>query len=199
MLPRWRCCWPARLMPSNRSRRHRRPCRRARRHVPDHWYRCPTRSARRCRRSSPSRTARSGSRAEVAGGVEGDRRQGGRAGHRGAARPAPATRCRGAADHDRWGEGVPRHAQGIPPRNRDRVLVHVHGGDYVLAPGEAGTERGDRAGGFGGFKVIWSITACRRNSLSGRAGRRDGGVPRGAEDDAGEECGRYSAPPPAAA
>ena len=42
----------------------------------------------------------------------------------------------------------------IPPRNRDRVLVHVHGGYYVLAPGEAGTREAILLAGFGGFKVI---------------------------------------------
>ncbi len=42
----------------------------------------------------------------------------------------------------------------IPPANRDRVLVHVHGGYYVLAPGEAGTREAILLAGFGGFKVI---------------------------------------------
>jgi epsilon-lactone hydrolase len=42
----------------------------------------------------------------------------------------------------------------IPPANRDRVLVHVHGGYYVLAPGEAGTREAVLLAGFGGFKVI---------------------------------------------
>jgi epsilon-lactone hydrolase len=26
----------------------------------------------------------------------------------------------------------------IPPENRNRLLIHVHGGCYVLFPGEAG-------------------------------------------------------------
>jgi epsilon-lactone hydrolase len=42
----------------------------------------------------------------------------------------------------------------IPPRNRDRVLVHVHGGYYVLGPGEAGTREAILLAGFGGYKVI---------------------------------------------
>ena len=42
----------------------------------------------------------------------------------------------------------------IPPRNRDRVLVHVHGGAYVLSPGEAATKEAIELAGFGGFKVI---------------------------------------------
>ena len=40
------------------------------------------------------------------------------------------------------------------PRNRDRVLVHVHGGAYVLSPGEAATKEAIELAGFGGFKVI---------------------------------------------
>jgi acetyl esterase/lipase len=42
----------------------------------------------------------------------------------------------------------------IPPRNRDRVLVHVHGGYYVLSPGEAGTREAILLAGFGGYKAI---------------------------------------------
>jgi epsilon-lactone hydrolase len=40
------------------------------------------------------------------------------------------------------------------PENRDRVLVHVHGGCYVLNPGEAGLPEALFMAGFGGFKVI---------------------------------------------
>ncbi len=42
----------------------------------------------------------------------------------------------------------------IPPRNRNRILVHVHGGAYVLSPGEAATKEAIELAGFGGFKVI---------------------------------------------
>jgi acetyl esterase/lipase len=42
----------------------------------------------------------------------------------------------------------------VPPGNRDRVLVHVHGGYYVLSPGEAATREAILLAGFGGFKVI---------------------------------------------
>jgi acetyl esterase/lipase len=42
----------------------------------------------------------------------------------------------------------------IAPHNRDRVLVHVHGGAYVLSPGEAATKEAIELAGFGGFKVI---------------------------------------------
>ena len=42
----------------------------------------------------------------------------------------------------------------IPPRNRDRVLLHFHGGVRVFNPGEAGTREAILMAGFGGFKVI---------------------------------------------
>jgi acetyl esterase/lipase len=42
----------------------------------------------------------------------------------------------------------------IGARNRNRVLVHVHGGAYVLSPGEAATKEAIELAGFGGFKVI---------------------------------------------
>ena len=42
----------------------------------------------------------------------------------------------------------------IPPRNRDRVLLHLHGGVRVFNPGEAGTREAILMAGFGGFKVI---------------------------------------------
>jgi monoterpene epsilon-lactone hydrolase len=42
----------------------------------------------------------------------------------------------------------------IAPHNRERVLVHVHGGAYVLSPGEAATKEAIELAGFGGFKVI---------------------------------------------
>jgi monoterpene epsilon-lactone hydrolase len=42
----------------------------------------------------------------------------------------------------------------IPVRNRNRILVHVHGGAYVLSPGEAATKEAIELSGFGGFKVI---------------------------------------------
>ncbi len=42
----------------------------------------------------------------------------------------------------------------IPPANRNRLLVHVHGGAYVLSPGEAATKEAIEMAGFGHFKVI---------------------------------------------
>ena len=42
----------------------------------------------------------------------------------------------------------------IPPANQTRLLVHVHGGGYVFAPGEAATAEAILLAGFGGFKVV---------------------------------------------
>jgi acetyl esterase/lipase len=42
----------------------------------------------------------------------------------------------------------------IPAANRNRLLVHVHGGGYVYNPGEAGTGEATLMAAFGGFKVI---------------------------------------------
>ncbi len=42
----------------------------------------------------------------------------------------------------------------IPPRNRNRILLHFHGGYRVLNPGEAGTREAILMAGFEGFKVI---------------------------------------------
>jgi epsilon-lactone hydrolase len=42
----------------------------------------------------------------------------------------------------------------IAPENRDKLLVHVHGGCYVLSGGESGTSEGILMAGFGKFKVL---------------------------------------------
>jgi epsilon-lactone hydrolase len=42
----------------------------------------------------------------------------------------------------------------IRPENRNRLLIHVHGGGYVYNPGEAGTGEGTLMAAFGGYKVI---------------------------------------------
>ena len=42
----------------------------------------------------------------------------------------------------------------IPPEHRDKVLVQVHGGCYVLSPGEAGTTEAVMMAGFGHYEVI---------------------------------------------
>jgi epsilon-lactone hydrolase len=42
----------------------------------------------------------------------------------------------------------------IPPENRNRLLVNVHGGGYVFGPGEAGTAEGVLMAAYGGYKVI---------------------------------------------
>jgi acetyl esterase/lipase len=41
-----------------------------------------------------------------------------------------------------------------PPENRNRLLVHVHGGGYVFGPGKAALPEAALMAGFGGFKVI---------------------------------------------
>jgi acetyl esterase/lipase len=42
----------------------------------------------------------------------------------------------------------------IPPRNRNRLIIQVHGGCYVYSPGEAATTEAIMMAGFGHFKVI---------------------------------------------
>jgi monoterpene epsilon-lactone hydrolase len=42
----------------------------------------------------------------------------------------------------------------IPPEHRDKLLIHVHGGCYVMFPGEAGTSEAIMMAGLGHFKVI---------------------------------------------
>jgi epsilon-lactone hydrolase len=45
-------------------------------------------------------------------------------------------------------------ANNLPDRNRNRLLVHVHGGGYVLGPGLSATREAILLAGFGRFKVI---------------------------------------------
>ncbi len=42
----------------------------------------------------------------------------------------------------------------LPPENAGRILLHFHGGGYVLNPGEAGTQEAILMAGIGGFKVL---------------------------------------------
>jgi epsilon-lactone hydrolase len=42
----------------------------------------------------------------------------------------------------------------LPERNQHRVLLHLHGGGYVFAPGEAGTLEAIVMAGFGHMRVI---------------------------------------------
>ena len=42
----------------------------------------------------------------------------------------------------------------IPPKNRNRLIIQVHGGCYVYFPGEAATPEAIMMAGFGHFKVI---------------------------------------------
>jgi acetyl esterase/lipase len=57
----------------------------------------------------------------------------------------------GMMDGVRVYEVTPRD---IPPEHRNKVLIHVHGGCYVLSPGEAGTPEAIMMAGLGHFKVI---------------------------------------------
>ena len=42
----------------------------------------------------------------------------------------------------------------VLPENQSRVLLHFHGGGYVLNPGEAGTKEAIMMAGFGNIKVL---------------------------------------------
>ena len=42
----------------------------------------------------------------------------------------------------------------VPPENRNRLLIHIHGGCYVLFPGEAGATEAITMAGLEHFKVI---------------------------------------------
>ena len=42
----------------------------------------------------------------------------------------------------------------IPEQNRNRLLVHVHGGGYVFAPAESATREAILMAGYGKFKVV---------------------------------------------
>jgi epsilon-lactone hydrolase len=42
----------------------------------------------------------------------------------------------------------------ISPKHQDKLLIHVHGGCYLLFPGESGTSEAIMMAGFGHFKVI---------------------------------------------
>lgn len=44
--------------------------------------------------------------------------------------------------------------QEIAPNNENRLLVHIHGGGFVLFPGEAGAGEGMMMAGYGKFRVV---------------------------------------------
>ena len=44
--------------------------------------------------------------------------------------------------------------EALAPRNRARLLIHIHGGCYVLSPGEAGLPEAILMAAFGGFRVL---------------------------------------------
>jgi acetyl esterase/lipase len=54
-------------------------------------------------------------------------------------------------------DGVKAHLvtpKEVPPENRNRLLVHIHGGCFAGLPGESGTGEAIFMAGFGGFRVI---------------------------------------------
>ena len=66
---------------------------------------------------------------------------------------APACQIRGR-DH-RWRSRLHPHAQQrFHQENKDKVLIHLHGGCYVLNPSEAGLPEALLMAGFGHFKVV---------------------------------------------
>lgn len=42
----------------------------------------------------------------------------------------------------------------LRPENQNRLLIHIHGGCYVMNPGEAGVSEAAVMAGLGGFKVV---------------------------------------------
>jgi epsilon-lactone hydrolase len=88
-------------------------------------------------------------------------------------------------------DGVPAFIvtpETIPPENRNRLLIHVHGGCYVFFPGESGTVEAIFMAGFGHFKVI-SVDYRISSPVSGRPRRRHDGLESGRENGtAGQPC-----------
>ena len=50
----------------------------------------------------------------------------------------------------------------IPPENRRRLLVHVHGGGYVFGPGEAALPEAIMMAGFGGLQIFFGLVIARK-------------------------------------
>ena len=87
----------------------------------------------------------------------------------------------------------------IAPENRNRQLIHMHGGCYVLNPGEAGLPEAIFMAGFGHIKVITVDYRMPPEALfPRRARRRDHGLEGRAEDHGRRRTWRSSAPRPAA-
>jgi hypothetical protein len=80
--------------------------------------------------------------------------------------------------------------QVIPPENRNRLLVHMHGGCYVLQGGEAATSEAILHGRLRPLpRPVGGLPPATRRTISGRPGRRHDGVEVGAEVDRREEYG----------
>ena len=65
-----------------------------------------------------------------------------------------AAACQDRARDDGWGESLRRDARRNPAGKPQPVLIHIHGGCYVLFPGEAGTTEAIMMAGLEHFKVI---------------------------------------------
>ena len=61
----------------------------------------------------------------------------------------------------------------IPPENRNRLLIHIHGGCYVLFPGEAGATEAIIMAGLEHFKVVSVDYRHRQVTERGARGGRD--------------------------
>jgi acetyl esterase/lipase len=80
----------------------------------------------------------------------------------------------------------------VPPQNRNRLLIHVHGGCYVNGPGESGTGEATMMAGFGGFKVLSvDYRMPPDHPFSRGAGRCDDRLEGSTEDGPGEEYGHH--------
>ena len=78
--------------------------------------------------------------------------------------------------------------QVLPPENRNRLLVHMHGGCYVLSGGEAADERSDLHGRLRPFPgVVGRLSPAARGALPSGPGRWHGGVEVGVEEHGSEE------------
>ncbi len=87
----------------------------------------------------------------------------------------------------------------IPPENRNRLLIHMHGGCYVLNPREAGLPEAIFMAGFGHIKVISVDYRMPPEAVfPGRARRRHHGVEGRAEDHRCRRTWRSSVLRPAA-
>ena len=87
----------------------------------------------------------------------------------------------------------------IAPENRNRQLIHMHGGCYVLNPREAGLPRGDLHGGFRAHQGdLGRLSHAAGSRLPRSPRRRHHGLESRTQDDDPPKTWRSSAPRPAA-